>query len=263
MNLMISDRILTMKTQRTKSLILAITFAFLPRIHAADIQVFAAASLTDALREIGLDYEKQSGDRMVINFGASSTLARQIEEGAPADIFFSADEAKMNALEKNGRLLPGTRKSRLSNSLVLVVAADSSLTLRSMADLTNAVVKRVALADPKAVPAGLYAKAHLEKLRLWPMVEPKVVPTENVRGALAAVESGNVEAAIVYKTDAGVSKRVRIAREVPPSEGPDISYPMAIVKETKQPDAARRCLAHLESDAATRVFEKFGFIIRK
>src|SRR5438105_3682659 len=107
-------------------------------LRAAEITVFAAASLTDSLKEIATAYEKQSGDKIIFNFGASSTLARQIEEGAPADIFFSADEAKMDALEKNGRILKETRRRRLGNSLVIVVAADSSLQIRSAADLTNA-----------------------------------------------------------------------------------------------------------------------------
>jgi len=230
---------------------------------ATEVTVFAAASLTDALKEIASGYEKASGDKIVFNFGASSTLARQIEEGAPADIFFSADEAKMDALEKKNRIVKETRRSRLSNSLVVVVAADSTLVIRSATDLTNAVTERVALADPKAVPAGVYSKAYLEKLKIWPLVEPKVVPTENVRSALAAVESGNVQAGMVYKTDAGISKKVKVAYDVPRSEGPDISYPMALVSDSKQPDTAKKFLQHLESPSAAAVFEKFGFVVLK
>jgi molybdate transport system substrate-binding protein len=232
-------------------------------VHATDINVFAAASLTDSLKQIAVAYEKQSGDKIVFNFGASSTLARQIEEGAPADIFFSADEAKMDGLEKNGRIVKETRKSRLSNSLVIVVVTDSPLAIHSATNLAGAEIKRIALADPKAVPAGIYSKTYLEKLKLWPAIEPKVVPTENVRAALAAVESGNVEAGMVYKTDAAISKKVKIAYEVPRADCPDISYPMALVKESKQPDAAGKFLQYLDSPDATKVFEKFGFIIRK
>src|SRR5215204_1863117 len=128
-------------------------------VNAATINVFAAASLTDSLKEIGAAYEKQSGDKVVFNFGASSLLARQIEEGAPADIFFSADEARMDGLEKKKLLLTDTRKKLLANSLVIVVANDSSLKISSSADLKK--VKRLALAETKTVPAGIYAKEYL------------------------------------------------------------------------------------------------------
>lgn len=246
-----------------QTLFAAWTLLILNTTHAATINVFAAASLTESLKEIAATYEKQTGDRVVFNFGASSFLARQIEEGAPTDIFFSADEAKMDSLEKKGMILKETRKSRLSNSLVIVVAADGPLQISSARDLTENKVKRVALADPKTVPAGIYAKQYLEKLGLWNAVAPKVVPTDNVRAALSAVESGNVEVGMVYKTDAGISKKVKVAHEVPIHDGPDISYPMAIVKESRQPDAAKRLLKHLHSEEAARLFEKFGFIIRK
>jgi len=238
---------------------LAITLANLS-VHAAEISVFAAASLTDSLKQIAVTYEKQTGDKIIFNFGASSTLARQIEEGAPADIFFSADEAKMDGLAKKGLIDTATRKSRLGNSLVVVVVADSALTIRSASNLTNASVKKIALADTKAVPAGVYAKAWLTQQQLWPAIEPKVVPTENVRGALAAVESGNVEAGVVYKTDAGISKKVKVAYEVPATNTPVISYPMALVKESKQPDAAKKFLNYLSSEEAGQVFKRFGFI---
>jgi molybdate transport system substrate-binding protein len=230
--------------------------------RAATLTVFAAASLTDSLKTIAADYEKQTGDKVRFNFGASSFLARQIEEGAPADIFFSADEAKMDGLEKKGLIVKETRRSRLSNSLVIVVAADSPLELKSATNLASAAVKRIALADPKTVPAGIYAKEFLEKIRLWPAVESKVVPTDNVRAALAAVESGNVEAGMVYKTDAAISRKVKVACEIPAASGPVISYPIALVKEAPQADAARRFLKHLDSLEASRVFQQYGFIVR-
>ena len=230
-------------------------------LRAAEITVFAAASLTDSLKEIAIAYEKESGDKIAFNFGASSTLARQIEEGAPADIFFSADEARMDGLQKRELIDTATRKRRLGNALVVVAAADSKLQIHSANDLTNAEVKQIALADPQAVPAGVYAKAWLEKQRLWPAIEPKVVPTENVRGALAAVEAGNVEAGVVYKTDPGISKKVRIAYEVPLNDAPNISYPMALVKESKQAEAAKKFLNYLASEEAGQVFKRLGFIL--
>jgi len=241
--------------------ILALALLLAPSLQAAEINVFAAASLTDSLKEIAARYEKQSGDKLVFNLGASSTLARQIEAGAPVDIFFSADEAKMDGLEKKGLIDVATRKSRLGNALVIVVASDSVLKIDSAYALTNAAVQKLALADPQAVPAGVYAKQWLESFHLWSAIEPKVVPTENVRAALAAVESGNVEAGVVYKTDAGISKKVKVAYEVPVKDAPKISYPVALVKESQQAEAAKKFLNYLDSKDAGDIFKKFGFVL--
>jgi len=229
--------------------------------HAAQLTVFAAASLTDSLKEIAAAYEKQSGDKIIFNFSASSTLARQIEEGAPVDIFFSADEAKMDGLEKKGLIDISTRRSRLGNTLVVVVATDCALQINSASDLTNAAVKRIALADPKAVPAGIYARKWLDNFQLWPSIEPKVIPTENVRAALAAVESGNVDAGVVYKTDAAISKKVKVVFEVPVADGPKISYPVAMVASAPQPEAAKHFLGYLVGNEAGAVFTRYGFIV--
>jgi molybdate transport system substrate-binding protein len=228
--------------------------------RAADLTVFAAASLTDSLKEIGANYQKETGQTVVFNFEASSTLARQIAEGAPADIFFSADETQMDRLKD--LIDPDTREDRLGNTLVVVVPVDSDLKIDSAHDLARAGIAKLALGDPKSVPAGVYAKAWLAKLQLWYAIEPKVVPTENVRGALAAVASGNADAGIVYKTDAAISQKVRIAYSVPAAEGPDIRYPMAMVKASTQPEAAKKFLKYLDSDEAAKVFKKFGFVNR-
>lgn len=231
--------------------------------HAETITVFAASSLMDTLKELAPAYENVSGDKILFNFEASSLLARQIEAGAPADVFFSADEANMDALEKKDLVLNGTRRSRLSNSLVVVVGSDSVLQITNTGDLTRPLIKHVALADPKGVPAGVYAKAYLEKLKVWAAIESKVIPTENVRAALAAVESGNVEVGIVYKTDARISKKVKVAYEIPASGGPRISYPIAVIKAAKNPEAARKLVDYLVSAQETPVFEKYGFIVLK
>lgn len=248
-------------TARQRIATLGLTLLIAISSQAAQLNVFAAASLSDALKEIGTAYEKDTGVKVAFNFGASSLLARQIEEGAPADLFFSADEAKMDGLENKGLVLPHTRKSKLSNALVIVVAADSKLAVESAGDLAKPVVTRVALAEPKTVPAGIYARTYLERVHLWDAVAPKVVPTDNVRGALAAVESGNVEAGMVYKTDAAMSKKVRVAYEVPAKDTPKISYPLAVLRESKQADAARAFLKYLDSDVAARVFKRFGFVV--
>ncbi|HET7626650.1 MAG TPA: molybdate ABC transporter substrate-binding protein [Verrucomicrobiae bacterium] len=231
------------------------------RAHSTEILVFAAASLTDALRQIATSYENHSPDKIFFNFAASSTLARQIEEGSPADIFFSADEEKMDALENRGLIVNQTRTNLLSNALVIITpGGENAVKIHSPSDLTNAVVKRIALADPRAVPAGIYSKAFLHRQKLWSVVESKIVPTENVRGALAAVESGNADAGMVYKTDAAISKKARVAYEVSAGEAPEIRYPVAIVKDSKQIEAARKFLQYLESDDAGKIFKKFGFV---
>jgi molybdate transport system substrate-binding protein len=231
-----------------------------PQLHAATVTVFAAASLTDSLKQIAADYEKTSGDKIVFNFAASGPLARQIEAGAPADIYFSADEAKADGLQKQGLLVNETRVSRLGNTLVIVTTPEA-VGVHTPTDLTNAAVKRVAIGDVKTVPAGTYAKAYLEKLGLWTNVVAKAVPCENVRAVLAAVESGNVDAGIVYHTDAAISKKVKVAFEVPAQDGPKITYPMALVKSAPEPVAARKFLDHLNSESAATVFRQAGFVV--
>jgi molybdate transport system substrate-binding protein len=248
---------------KTKALLLLVSLFIATSVSAAELTVYAAASLTDALKEIAATYEKQSGDKLQFNIGASNMLARQIEEGAPADLFFSADEAKMDTLEKKDLLLPGTRRSLLSNLLVIVVPADASAARKSPADLAKPEFKKIALAEPQTVPAGIYAREYLQKLGLWDAVKEKVVPTENVRAALAAVESGNVEVGIVYKTDSLISKKVKVAVEIPAAKGPKISYPIAVLKSSKQPDRAKKFAEYLAGPAPRSVFEKFGFTFAK
>ena len=230
---------------------------------AAELTVHAAASLTDVLKELAPSYEKQSGDKLFFNFGASSQLARQIEEGAPADVFFSADEAQMDKLEKAGLLAAGTRAPLVGNVLVIVVPADSALAIDSPADLTKPEVKKIAVAEPNSVPVGVYTKQYFTRLGLWEIIAPKLVVTENVRASLAAVESGNVEAGTVYRTDALISKKVRVVYEALDADKPRIIYPLAALKNSRDPAAARRLLMFLESDEARDVFERYGFLARK
>ena len=227
---------------------------------ADEIIVSAAASLTDVLKEISNGYQSKSKDTVKFNFGPSSGLARQIEEGAPADMFFSADEAQMDALEKNGRLEPGTRKNLLTNQLVIIVPSDSKLAIASPKDLLKSEVKRIALAEPP-VPVGAYSSKYLEAEGLWDNIKPKVVPVQDVRATLASVESGNVEAGFVYKTDAAVSKKVKIVYEVPIDKGPKIVYPVAIVKESKRKDTARDFLNYVQTPASKELFKKYGFVV--
>ncbi|HEY6141552.1 MAG TPA: molybdate ABC transporter substrate-binding protein [Thermoanaerobaculia bacterium] len=242
------------------ALLLAVLAAPLPL--RATLHVSAAASLTDVLQELAPLYEKQTGDTLLFNFGASSLLARQIREGAPADLVISADELTMDSLQQRRLIVAASRRSILSNTLAIIVPGDSRMKIASPADLARDNIRNLALAEPQSVPAGIYAKEYLRKLRLWQKVVPKVVPADNVRGALAAVESGNADAGIVYKTDALHSKLVRIAYEVPASVGPEISYPAAVVADSKQPAAARRLLDFLQSPRAQGVFRKYGFLVK-
>lgn len=228
---------------------------------AASLQVFAAASLTEALQEIGLAYEQETGQAVRFNFAGSSILARQIEAGAPADLFFSADEAKMDRLETMGFILPETRVSRLSNQLVLVVNREHPAAVMTPRDLTRKSIERIALAEPTTVPAGLYAKAYLKKQNLWTIIAPKVIPTQNVRAALAAVAADNVDAAFVYLSDAAVSARVTVVYEVPRDEGPTIRYPVAVLQESKHLEAAKAFLHYLNSTTAGKVFLRHRFLL--
>lgn len=223
----------------------------------APVRVSAAASLTDVLREIASHY----GRPLLFNFGASSMLARQIQEGAPADLFISADELQMDRLAQQGLIVKKSRVDLLSNRLVIVVPRDSALEIRSAKDLAGPSVRKVAVAEPRSVPAGIYAKEYLRRINVWDRITHKLIPTDNVRAALAAVESGNVEAGIVYRTDAVISHGVKIACEIPRGEGPKIVYPAAVLADSTRKAAAQRFLDYLQSEAARTVFRRFGFLL--
>ena len=234
---------------------------FLSILLATTIRVSAAASLTDALREIAGPYQKQSGHSLLFNLGASSMLARQIEQGAPMDLFISADEVRMDELQRRGLIVPRSRRSILSNTLVIIIPSDSARKISSPQDLIDRGIRHIALAEPQTVPAGIYAMEYLRKAGVWDRVVDRIVPTDNVRSALAAVESGNADVGIVYKTDALSSRLVKIAYAVPAGEGPKISYPAAVVTESRQKVAAQHFLDYLRSDAARAVFRRYGFIL--
>lgn len=244
-----------------RSLLAAITLCCSASLNAAEINVYAASSLTEALKEIGAGYEKQRGDKLVFNFAASSTLARQIEEGAPADLFFSADNAQMDRLQKAGRIEESSRRVLLNNLLVVIAPADSKLEIKSAADLRQ--VQHIAVGDPKLVPVGVYTRTYLEKTGLWKDLESKIIPTENVRAGMAVVESGNADAGFVYKTDAGISKKVKVIFSVPPNETGPIDYPAALVKQMPAKPEAEKLLQYLRADEAAKIFEKFGFIVQR
>ena len=235
-------------------MILCLAVLGVGNVPAAPVTVFAASSLAVALGEIGSAYERTTKEQVRFNFAGSNTLARQIKEGAPADVFVSADEAKMDDVEKAGRIVTSTRRDRLANTLVVVVPVESTLKISQIADLAAPEVKRVATGDPQAVPVGIYAREYLSKRGLWSLLAPRVVPVVDVRAALAAVAAGNAEAAIVYKTDASVSPKVRIALEIVGDDAPQIRYPVAILKE-----APESFVDYLFSTEAGAIFTQHGF----
>jgi len=247
---------------RTAALLVAtllLALADRPARAAEELQVSAAASLSDVLKELVATWRANGGEPVALNLAGSSTLARQIELGAPADLFLSADEAQMDRVAKAGRLLDGSRHALLGNTLVVVTPADSLLAIRTPESLAAPAIRRIALADPQAVPAGVYARRWLTSIGLWTRIESRVVPLENVRAALAAVASGNVDAGIVYATDAAVCERCRVDLKVEGPRAPKIVYPLAILADSTHLEEARRFSAFLGSAAARTTFERWGF----
>lgn len=220
---------------------------------AEPVRLFAAASLTDAVGEAVARFESEHpGIEVVVQLGGSSDLARQILAGAPADLFFSADEAQMN------RLRVAMRDDLLSNQLVVVTERERARPLRGPEELES--LGRIAMADPEAVPAGVYARRYLEGRGLWSSLREKIVPTLDVRGALAAVASGNVDGGFVYRTDAAIEDRVAVVYEVPRAEGPEILYPLAILEGRARPET-RALFDFLRSEPAADLFRSYGFVV--
>lgn len=224
----------------------------------APVRIFAAASLTDALSAALSDFEAERPDVAVApQYGGSNDLARQIVAGAPADLFFSANREQLDRVEREGRLAPGARTDVLSNQLVVVVRRGGDASLSSLDELPE--LGRVAIADPQAVPAGVYARRHLEAKGLWARMSDRLIPTLDVRGALAAVASGHAEAGIVYGTDAPIEPRVEVRLRVPVEEGPEIRYALGRMSSGDRPQVGA-LYDYLTSERAFRVFERFGFL---
>lgn len=224
------------------------------------VLVYAAASLANVLGDLDKAFTARTGIRVTSSLAASSTLAKQIEAGAPADVYFSADLQWMTYLEQRGLLRPGSRHDVVGNSLVLIAPASSSLQVRIAPGFDLASLLgggRLAVADPDSVPAGIYAREALQKLGVWDSVVPRLVRAENVRAALAYVARGDAPLGIVYRTDALVEKGVRIAGAFPANSHSPIVYPAAL---TRHPSgAAARYLTFITSPDARVVFRKWGF----
>lgn len=238
-------------------------FLLLPCLaRAQGPTVFAAASLTDALQDVAAVWQGEGHAPLRFSFGASSTLARQIEQGAPANVFASADEQWMDYLAKRDLIAADTRKDVLSNRLVLIVPADRPrhVSIGAGFDLAGLLGAdgRLATGDPAHVPVGLYAQQALERLGMWGSVQTRLAPTADVRAALLLVERDEAAAGIVYATDAAVSPHVMIAGTFPDNSHDPITYPFAVVLSGDTPDA-RALLAFLASPEARAIFAKRGF----
>ena len=247
----------------TTAFVLAASLLGATAAWAADPVVFAAASTKDAITDIANDFAAAGKGKVVTSFGSSGDLAKQIENGAPASIFISADTKWADYLDKKNLLVLGTRSDLLGNHLVLVAPLDSTMNidLKPGAPLAAALGDgKLALADPESVPAGRYGKASLTKLGIWKDVESKVVGAKDVRATLALVELGEAPAGIVYATDAALSKKVRVVGVFPDDTHPPIVYPVALVTGHDTPEA-KAFFAYMKGPEAAAVFKKYGFIL--
>ena len=233
-----------------------------PRLDTkpATVLVSAAISLADVFGAVADVYERKTGTRVLLNLAGSNLLVNQLIAGAPIDVIISADVRQMDRAEAAGLIRAGGRMNLLSNQLVVVVPVDRVGTVTTVDDLASPEVGRIALGDPDAVPAGVYARDYLESIGLWSVLRGKVVPTRNVRAALAAVEAGTVAAGFVYRTDAAMATNVVRAFEVPIDTGPFIVYPAAVVSAAPNATEASRLFEFLRGSEARRLFEGAGFI---
>jgi len=235
-----------------------------PQAAKTGLTVSAAISLKDALDEAKQLYTSENPSvSIAANYGASGTLQLQIEQGAPVDIFLSAAPKQMDTLDAKGLLLEDTRKDLLRNEVVLVVPKDSSVSIVSFQDLAKPGVKQVALGEPTTVPAGQYAKEVLTSLGIYNAVNSKAVLAKDVRQVLTYVETGNVDAGIVYATDALSSSKVKVVATAPAKSHAPVIYPAAVIKASKNPAAARRFLDFLAGSRGGAIFQKYGFTLAR
>jgi molybdate transport system substrate-binding protein len=225
----------------------------------APVTVSAAISLTDSLQSVAREYEKSGGSAVRFNFAASNVLSRQIVSGAPVDVFISADEKQMDLAADAGAIDVKTRVALLGNRLAIVTRPGGAGVADSRA-LLQLDFRRIAIGDPAAVPAGVYAREYLERVGLWDALQPKLVPVSNVRAALAAVENGSTDAAFIYETDAVGATNVSAALVISGDAAPRIVYPAAIVSRAPNRTAAEHLLAYLRSPAAAAIFARYRFV---
>ena len=232
-------------------------------VENVELQVSAAASLTDAMKELGAIYEKDHANvKLVYNFGSSGALQQAIENGGAADVFVSAAQKQMNALDEKKLLADGTRVDLLINDVVLITAKDSKLSLPDFKAVLSPDVKHIALGEPKGVPVGQYSEEVFTKLGILDQVKERAVYGSDVRQVLAWVETGDADCGVVYATDAAISDKVKVAAVAPADTHKPIVYPAAVLKDSKNEMAAKEFLAFLQTDKAAKVFEKYGFTVK-
>lgn len=227
-----------------------------------ELVVSAAASLKDVLTVLGRDYQKQQPNvRLRFNFGSSGALQRQIEQGAPVDLFIAAADKNMDDLAARDLIDKKTRRVLAKNILVLIVPKNSRLPITRFKDVVSPAVTHIAVGGP-SVSAGMRAEEVFRKLGIWPQVQRKAVRGKDVREVLTQVELGNVEAGVVYRTDAAVSAKVRVVAVAPPSMHKPIRYPLAVVKDSRHPAQARRFARYLVSSQAKAMLRKYKFVVK-
>jgi molybdate transport system substrate-binding protein len=227
----------------------------------ASLLVSTAASLKEAMEEVKTNYQQSKpGVTINYNFGASGALLQQIQQGAPADIFISAGKKQVDTLEQSGKLVVGTRSILAKNRLVLIVPSNQ-VGITSFLNLTENNIKKIAIAEPRSVPAGQYAEQVLKKLGIYEKVKAKFVYANNVRQVLAAVEAGNADAGLVYRTDAAISNKVKTVVAADEKYHSPIVYPMAVLKQSKNIAAATEFVNYLSSQQAKSIFNKYGFLL--
>ncbi len=225
-----------------------------------ELHVSAAASLTNAMNELAELYAKENPNvKIVFNFGSSGALQQAIENGGETDLFFSAAQKQMNALDEKGELAEGTRKDLLRNEVVLIVPNDSNKNISDFNDVATDKVEKIALGEPKGVPVGQYSEEIFTTLNILDAVKAKAVYGSDVRQVLAWTESGEVDCGVVYATDAAISDKVKVICAAPEGSHKPVIYPAAVIKSSKNLDAAKKFLEFTGSDAAKKVFAKYGF----
>ncbi len=240
-----------------KLLSISLTLAIFNMASAEEIMVSAAASLTNAFNDIAKNYEaKYPEDKVLLNYGASGALLAQMEQGAPVDIFASADQATMDKAIDKSLIQPETRKAFVKNTLVVITPNDSTITITDLADLKKPEIKKIAVANPASVPVGSYTKKVLEGEQLWEVLSPKFIDTENVRQSLAYVAQGEVDSGFVYGTDAAVMKdNVKVQLTVPTKQ--PIEYPIALTKSAKK--GSERFIEFIFTPESQTILENYGF----
>lgn len=232
-----------------------------PSDEAVELNICAAASLTDALTEIQAEYAAESNAILQFNFAASGALQKQIAEGAPCDLFLSASKGHMDTLEEAGLIAAESRKDMLGNVLTLIAATEKADAVKGYEALAGADVASISIGTPDSVPAGKYAQQALENLGIWDQIQDKIVFAKDVRQVLEYVDTGNVDCGIVYKSDALMMETGIAVMDLPEDSHDPIVYPAALIKDSAQGEAAAKFYEFLESDYAKGVFEKHGFTV--